>query len=118
MCTVSSFIWMYEECSRCTPTWAQAAITRPEQSNAPGPAAPKTYGLPSWAYAYAMTRPTRPDTGGGGGGGGPPPGGGGGRGGAGAAPPGARARLGRGPGRPPRPLLRPAGFPPRVRLRG
>src|SRR5436305_13850446 len=79
MCTVSSFIWMYEECSRCTPTWAQAAMTRPEQSNAPGPAAPNTYGLPSWAYAYAMTRPTRPDTGGGGGGGVPPRGGGGGR---------------------------------------
>src|SRR2546429_9445514 len=103
MCTVSSFIWMYEECSRCTPTWAQAAMTRPEQSNAPGPAAPNTYGLPSWAYAYAMTRPTRPDTGGGGGGGGPPPGGGGGGGAAGAAPAAARARCARarGPTSPP-----------------
>src|SRR4051794_24006456 len=32
-----------------------AACTRPEQSKARGPSAPKTYGLPSWALAYATT---------------------------------------------------------------
>src|SRR6266508_1513283 len=68
MCTVCSFIWMYAECSRRTPACRQAIITRPEQSNVFGPAAPKTYGLPSCAYAYASTAPTRPLTFGRGGG--------------------------------------------------
>src|SRR5947199_9061662 len=41
------------ECGREIPACAHAHDVRPEQSNASGPAAPKTYGAPSAEYAAA-----------------------------------------------------------------
>src|SRR4249920_1979257 len=50
-----------------TPALRHAAIVRPEQSNASGPAAANTYGFPSWARANATACAPRPDAGGAGG---------------------------------------------------
>src|SRR5512132_2462990 len=41
------------ECGRLTPTEPQAFIVRPEQSHELGPAALRTYGSPSCAFANA-----------------------------------------------------------------
>src|SRR5438128_1125298 len=43
-------------CGNATPADAQAAIVSPLQSNELGPAAPKTYGLPSCLSAYRTAR--------------------------------------------------------------
>ena len=48
-----------------TPAARHAAIVSPEQSNAFGPAAAKTYGLPSCARAYATATAARDDGAGG-----------------------------------------------------
>src|SRR3954470_17922688 len=55
-----------------TPAAAHAAMVSPEQSNVFGPAVANTYGLPSWARAYATAVAPLDDAGtfGGGGGGG------------------------------------------------
>src|SRR5690242_3443457 len=56
-----------------TPACAHAAMVRPEQSKVLGPAVANTYGLPSWARAYATAIAPFDDVGGGlpvGGGGG------------------------------------------------
>ena len=48
---VPAFFWLTVPAGIGTPAWAQAASISPEQSNASGPLAPHTYGLPSWARA-------------------------------------------------------------------
>jgi hypothetical protein len=53
-----------------TPAAAHAAIVSPEQSNVFGPAVANTYGLPSWARAYATAIAAFDDAGTLGGGGG------------------------------------------------
>src|SRR3954451_22439817 len=42
---------MFDECGSCRPAAAEAYSVRPEQSKAFGPAAPHTYGSPTWARA-------------------------------------------------------------------
>src|SRR5689334_22712262 len=53
-------------CGSATPAAFHAIMVRPEQSNVFGPAVPKTYFLPSCAYAYATALPAWPETLGGG----------------------------------------------------
>src|SRR5262245_4472720 len=43
--------WAAAECGRSTPAALHEYMVSPEQSNELGPAAPQTYGLPSWASA-------------------------------------------------------------------
>src|SRR5205823_3702923 len=43
--------WAAARCGRPTPAAAQAPMVSPEQSHESGPAAPNTYGSPSWASA-------------------------------------------------------------------
>src|SRR6478752_1019212 len=50
------------ECGSETPACAQAHIVKPEQSNASGPAAPKTYGAPMTDSAAATAVAAPPDT--------------------------------------------------------
>src|SRR4051794_19910850 len=47
------------ECGMLTPTAAQAASVRPEQSKLLGPSAPNTYGSPACLFAYAAAWPPR-----------------------------------------------------------
>ncbi len=47
--------WLVRGIAR--PAWAQACEVRPEQSNASGPSAPHSYGLPTCAAAYARAEP-------------------------------------------------------------
>src|SRR5438132_14314434 len=46
--------WATVLCGRDTPAARHAHIVSPEQSKLPGPAAPHSYGLPSWRWASAM----------------------------------------------------------------
>src|SRR5215203_3009498 len=52
-------ICILDECGRETPAAAQAYMVRPEQSNASGPAAAHTYGLPSLDRAAAIATDAR-----------------------------------------------------------
>src|SRR5260370_9861487 len=96
-------IWAEARCGSATPALPQTNIVSPEQSNASGPAAAQTYGLPSSRAAQASAIAARPLAGAGGGaaggGGGPPAGaaaaaGAGGPGGGGGAAPRRPARRG------------------------
>src|SRR2546430_17143329 len=49
-----------EKCGRLSPPARHAHCVRPEQSKESGPAAPQTYGLPSWRCASAIAAPAPP----------------------------------------------------------